>query len=80
MLQPMTRTAPRGAVVFDCDGVLLDTERAWTRAETTLFARHGQTFDMEHKRAMIGTSFTESARLLEAMLAQPGREIGRAHV
>jgi HAD superfamily hydrolase (TIGR01509 family) len=60
-------------VVFDCDGVLLDTERAWTRAETTLFARHGRTFDMGHKRAMIGTSFTESARLLEAMLARPGR-------
>jgi HAD superfamily hydrolase (TIGR01509 family) len=69
----MTQRAPRGAVVFDCDGVLLDTESAWTRAETTLFARHGQTFGLEHKRAMIGTSFAESARLLETMLDRPGR-------
>jgi beta-phosphoglucomutase-like phosphatase (HAD superfamily) len=35
------------AVVFDNDGLLLDTEDAWTRAETALFARHGSTFATE---------------------------------
>ena len=32
------------AVLFDNDGLTLDTEPAWTRAETKLFARHGSTF------------------------------------
>jgi len=65
--------APRfQAVVFDNDGLLLDTEAAWTRAEVHLFARHGRTFTVEDKRALIGTSTTTSALLLEAMLDRPG--------
>jgi HAD superfamily hydrolase (TIGR01509 family) len=61
------------AVVFDNDGLLLDTEAAWTRAEEALFSRHGSSFTTEHKRAMIGTSPTTSAVLLEEMLGMPGR-------
>jgi HAD superfamily hydrolase (TIGR01509 family) len=61
------------AVVFDNDGLLLDTEAAWTRAEEALFERHGSSFTMEHKRALIGTSPTTSAVLLEEMLGLPGR-------
>ena len=60
---------PFDAVVFDNDGLLLDTEDAWTRAEQELFRRHGREFTMEHKRALLGTSVAESARKLEAMLA-----------
>ena len=30
-----------GAVIFDNDGLLLDTESVWTRAEADLFARRG---------------------------------------
>jgi beta-phosphoglucomutase-like phosphatase (HAD superfamily) len=63
---------PFDAVIFDNDGLLLDTEDAWTRAETTLFARRGNTFTMEHKRALLGTSVAQSALKLEAMLAVPG--------
>src|SRR5207247_2801742 len=44
------------AVLFDNDGLLLDTEVLWTRAETDLFERHGLTFTIEHKRELIGTS------------------------
>jgi HAD superfamily hydrolase (TIGR01509 family) len=60
------------AVVFDNDGLLLDTEEAWTRAETALFARHGATFTFAHKRDLIGSSHTVAAGKLEAMLAMPG--------
>lgn len=63
---------PFDAVIFDNDGLLLDTEHAWTRAETTLFARRGSTFTMEHKRALLGTSVAQAARELETMLAVPG--------
>ena len=61
------------AVVFDNDGLLLDTEEAWTRAETALFARHGSTFTGEHKRDLIGTSPVTSSAKLEVMLDMPGR-------
>jgi len=63
---------PFEAVVFDNDGLLLDTEDAWTRAETTLFERRGATFTPEHKRELIGTSVETSARKLELMLGLPG--------
>jgi HAD superfamily hydrolase (TIGR01509 family) len=61
------------AVVFDNDGLLLDTEEAWTRAETALFERHGRTFTREHKRELIGTSPSVSAAKLAVMLDMPTR-------
>jgi len=64
------------AIVFDNDGLLLDTEHAWTRAETVLFERHGEIFTAGHKRELIGTSAAESAAKVERMLGLPGR--GRA--
>jgi HAD superfamily hydrolase (TIGR01509 family) len=64
------------AVVFDMDGLLLDTEESWTRAERELFTRHGHEFTPEHKRRMLGTSGEVAAALLEEMLGLPGE--GRA--
>jgi HAD superfamily hydrolase (TIGR01509 family) len=54
--------------VFDCDGVLLDSEAAWTRAETRLFARYGKTYGAEEKRLLIGGSLPETGRALEELL------------
>jgi HAD superfamily hydrolase (TIGR01509 family) len=62
---------PPRAVVFDNDGLLLDTEEAWTRAEQTLFARLGRTFTVEHKRTLIGSSRSMAADKLEVMLELP---------
>ncbi len=67
----MSRT-PRAAI-FDNDGLLLDTEEAWTRAEQTLFAARSREFTMEHKRTLIGSSRTLAARKLETMLGLPGQ-------
>ena len=61
------------AVVFDNDGLLLDTEEAWTRAEETLFGRRGRTFTIEHKRWIIGSSRATAAAKLEIMLELPGQ-------
>ena len=61
------------AVIFDNDGLTLDTERAWTRAETALYARYGATFTLEHKREMLGTSGAKSAAAMERHLGLPGR-------
>jgi HAD superfamily hydrolase (TIGR01509 family) len=63
------------AALFDNDGLTLDTEPAWTRAEIALFARYGETFTMEHKRALLGTAPSDSAVKLERMLGRPGEEL-----
>ena len=53
---------PFDAVIFDNDGLLLDTEEAWTRAERDLFERYGREFTMEHKRALLGNAQEEPPR------------------
>jgi HAD superfamily hydrolase (TIGR01509 family) len=58
--------------VFDNDGLLLDTEPCWTRAETSVFERHGQKFDLEAKHALVGTAPETAARVLERLLDLPG--------
>ena len=66
----MTRPA---AVLFDNDGLLLDTEVLWTRAEVTLFERFGLTFTIEHKRELIGTSGPVAEATIERHLDAPGQ-------
>ncbi|HUG94845.1 MAG TPA: HAD family phosphatase [Pleomorphomonadaceae bacterium] len=59
------------AVVFDMDGLLLDTEVVWQAAEEQLFAAHGAVFTREDKMAVIGTSFDLTARYFAERLGQP---------
>jgi HAD superfamily hydrolase (TIGR01509 family) len=61
------------AVVFDNDGLLLDTESVWTRAEQDLFARRGVEFTPADKRALVGTSAAIAGGVLERRLGEPGR-------
>jgi HAD superfamily hydrolase (TIGR01509 family) len=60
-------------IVFDNDGLLLDTEPCWTRAEEVVFERHGRTFDLDAKRALVGTAPPTAARVLERLLDLPGQ-------
>jgi len=53
MSEPLDRYQ---AVVFDMDGLLLDTEVLWQRAERRLFERHGAEFTFEDKLIVMGTS------------------------
>jgi HAD superfamily hydrolase (TIGR01509 family) len=61
------------AVVFDNDGLLLDTESVWTRAEEDLFERRGTEFTPADKRELVGTSAAIAGRVLERRLGEPGR-------
>lgn len=62
------------AVCFDNDGLVLETESAWTRAEEELFARRGRVFTDDHKRYMIGSAGAVGARKLAEMLDLPGQD------
>lgn len=61
------------AVVFDNDGLLLDTESVWTRAEEDLFARRGLEFTPADKHELVGTSAEIAGGILERRLGESGR-------
>lgn len=63
------------AACFDNDGLFLETESGWSRAEVVLFERHGSAFTDDHKRYLIGSSGPEAQRKLEEMLGRPGAEL-----
>lgn len=63
------------AVIFDNDGLLLDTESVWTRAERDLFERRGLEFTPANKRELVGTSAEIAGGILEQRLGEPGRAV-----
>jgi HAD superfamily hydrolase (TIGR01509 family) len=66
------------AVVFDMDGLLLDTETLWHEAEVELFRNHGGEFTWDDKMAVIGTSYEFTADYFADRLGMPrsrGREL-----
>lgn len=63
------------AVVFDNDGLLLDTESVWTRAEEDLFEQRGTEFTPADKRELVGTSAEIAGGILERRLGEPGRAV-----
>lgn len=63
------------AVLFDNDGLLLDTEAVWSRAEQKLFKIRDMEFTIDHKRSLVGSSAEIAGRKLTRFLAEPGREV-----
>lgn len=59
------------AVVFDCDGLLMDTETCWTVAETAVFARRGLGFGPEEKALLLGKSVPDAGRVLAERFNEP---------
>jgi HAD superfamily hydrolase (TIGR01509 family) len=74
MMAPMPTQAPE-AVLFDNDGLLLDTESVWTRGEEDLFENYGLEFTATHKRELVGTSADIAGGKLERWLGQEGRKL-----
>ena len=58
-------------VIFDVDGVLLDTERFYTEVTQQIVGRYGKTFDWSVKGNMIGRKALDAARYLVTALALP---------
>ena len=58
-------------VIFDLDGVLLDTEPLYTRATQEIVGEFGKVFDWSVKGDMIGRSAMDGARYLVSTLDVP---------
>jgi HAD superfamily hydrolase (TIGR01509 family) len=63
-------TAP-AAVIFDLDGVLIDSETVWDEARRELVERSGGTWRDEAQRAMMGMSSVEWSRYMSDELGVP---------
>ena len=57
------------AVIFDLDGVLIDSERVWNAARRALTLERGGRWSDEAPRAMMGMSSTEWSRYMHDTLA-----------
>jgi len=80
-MRPVTATPDAGfdAVVFDCDGVLADTEEAWLLVERELCRSYG--VDPEHadRTDTRGVSMHDSVRLLLPQLTRDDDRLDAAH-
>lgn len=70
----MTLERPKAAL-FDNDGLLLDTESVWSRAEQRLFEARGVEFTLTHKQALVGSSAEIAGRKLANFLGEEGGEL-----
>ncbi len=57
---PFSLPGPFRAAVFDLDGMLVDSEPLWARAETDLLARHGDRFTTADAQATHGRSIEDT--------------------
>lgn len=67
----MSGRAVPDAVLFDMDGLLVDTEPLWTVAEHELAERHGAVFTAAAKAAVVGTRLDVAVPLLLASFGVP---------
>ena len=54
---PLDQWPPRwtpGAVIFDCDGLLVDTEGQWVALQDSYLSQHGVSLDAATRRAITG--------------------------
>ena len=67
----MKLSRPVAGVIFDLDGVLLDTEAFYTEVTQEICGAYGKVFDWSIKRNMIGRPSLESAQYLVEALSLP---------
>ncbi len=59
------------AVIFDMDGVIIDSEPLWEKAERILLARRGLDYDPIYRDKIVGLNQRDSGRLLKETFNLP---------
>ncbi len=71
MNAPLKEFGPIKAVIFDMDGLLLDTEGIYTEVTSIIAERYGRTFDWSVKQNIIGRGATDLANYVVQALELP---------
>lgn len=67
---PQESSSPGTGIVFDAEGVIVDTEPLWDRAQAELLARYGVVYERDRvKHLLTGRSGAEGARVLKDVYA-----------
>lgn len=64
------------AVVFDCDGLLVDTEAQWVAVQDDYLDRHGRRLDAATRRAITGRSGTEVVATIADVVGKDPYQVG----
>lgn len=64
------------AVVFDCDGMLVNTEAQWVALQDEYLARHGAAFDEETRRAITGRSIEVVIVAMAQLIGRDPHQVG----
>ncbi|MEU1482059.1 HAD family phosphatase [Streptomyces sp. NPDC005760] len=67
-LAELAKVTPPAAVVFDCDGTLMDTEPCADAARGAVFARRGRAYDEGAREALIGLSMAQGGEVMARLL------------
>ena len=67
----MSPFPPIQAIIYDMDGLLLDTEDFYTQVTQQIVSRYGKNFDWSVKSQLLGRPALESARTLVEVLELP---------
>ncbi len=73
MTEGLASLRPAG-VVFDCDGLLMDTEPIWTVAEAAVFASRGLVYGPAEKARFIGKSVPATVAMMAEVFGEAGNE------
>ena len=71
MTTPRAAVGPIQAVIFDMDGLLLDTEGIYTEVTQIIAERYGRTYDWSIKQHIIGRGALDLAEFLVKALELP---------
>lgn len=68
---PKQRAPRAAAVVFDCDGLLVNTQGAWDRAYEALFTRYCRRLERSDRRGLVGLQLIPLGHRLAELLGHP---------